>query len=203
MTEEEARMKEDNEYIKRYQEAYMHAAKCGLRERFAKSYAKTKAENPEAIKHVKTTQGTLEYFIDWEVTEGSIVMLNSKTTSLYHKMKYKTHPDADKCGVFFAFNKKQFDKGYDHLVELGFISKGDKICQCKNSAFGTKESLDAFFDFYKNCNKNIQKKCDPQEIYFYEYNNYECMYSWNGDEDAYNIIVELWGEETAKTITRI
>ena len=29
------------------------------------------------------------------------------------------------------------------------------------------------------------------------------MYAWGDDKEAYDIIVELWGEETAKTITRI
>ena len=203
MTEEEARMKEDNEYIKCYQEAYMHAEKCGLEERFAKSYAKTKAEDPEAIKHVKTTQGTLEYFIDWEVTEGSVVMLNPKTTSLYHELRYDTHPDVDEYGVFFAFNQEQFDKGYNHLVELGFISNGDKISMGNGGVYGTPESIKAFLDFYENRDKEIPTKCDPQEAYFFEYNNFESMIAWDGDKDAYNTIVNLWGEDVAKTIIRI
>ena len=64
MNEEEAKLKEDNEYIMNYQDAYIHAKNCGLKERFAKSYARTKAKNPQAIRHIQTTKGTLEYFID-------------------------------------------------------------------------------------------------------------------------------------------
>lgn len=75
MNEEEAKLKEDNEYIMKYQDAYIHAKNCGLKERFAKSYARTKAKNPQAIRHIQTTKGTLEYFIDWSCTEGCVVML--------------------------------------------------------------------------------------------------------------------------------
>ncbi len=181
---------------------YQFAISCGLNDRFAKSYEITKHDIPNAIKSVKTTKGTLIYFVDWLCTEGSVVMLNPKTIKYYQGTK-DTHPDCDKYGVFFAFTDKQYDEGYNHLVDLGFISKGDKICQCKNGAFGTKESLDAFFDFYIQRDEDIPKKCDPQEVYFYEYNNYECMYAWDGDKEAYNTIVDLWGEDVAKTIVRL
>lgn len=202
MNEEEAKLKEDNEYIKRYQEAYKYADKCGLRESFCKSYAKVKTEKPQSIKTIQTTKGNLEYYIDWEVTEGSVVMLNPQTIRFYQKTK-DTHPDADEYGIFFAFNREQFDKGYKHLVELGFIKDGDKIQVSGMGAYGTKESLDAFYDFYRNRDKLIPEKCDPQEVYFYEYNNYECMYAWDGDKDAYNTIVDIWGEDVAKRIIRL
>ena len=182
---------------------YQYAIKCGLDVRFAKSYAITKRENPDAIKSVKTTQGTLIYFVDWICTDGSVVMLNPKTTSLYHELRYDTHPDVDKYGVFFAFNQEQFDEGYNHLVELGFISNGDKISMGNGGVYGTPESIKAFLDFYEKRYKEIPTKCDPQEAYFFEYNNYESMIAWDGDKDAYNTIVNLWGEDVAKTIIRI
>lgn len=159
MNEEEAKLKEDNEYIMKYQDAYIHAKNCGLKERFAKSYARTKAKNPQAIRHIQTTKGTLEYFIDWSCTEGCVVMLNAKTVSFYYNARYKTHPDADRYKTFF--------------------------------------------DYFAKRDEEIKANCDPQEVYFFEYNNCECMYAWEGDKEAYDIIVELWGEETAKTITRI
>lgn len=113
------------------------------------------------------------------------------------------HPNVDKYGVFFAFNKKQFDEGYNHLVELGFIKEGDKIQVSELGAYGTRESLDNFFDFYRNRLRDIPTKCDPQEIYFYEYNNYECMFAWDGDKDAYNMIVDIFGKDVAKKIVRL
>lgn len=105
--------------------------------------------------------------------------------------------------MFFAFSDQQFEEGYHRLADRRFISKGDKISQRKNGAYGTQNSLKAFFDFYATRDKKIKAECDPQEVYFFEYNNCECMYACGGDKEAYDIIVELWGEETAKTITRI
>lgn len=188
---------------KNYKDAFTYAMRCGLNSKFANSYAKTLTEDPHNVGHVKTTKGNnLTYFIDWNVTEGCVVMLNAKTLSTYNKI-HNAHPKDDECGIFFAFNEKQFNDGYNHLVELGFIKDGDKLQVSDLGAYGTKESLDKFFGFYANRDKDIPKICDPQEVYFLEYNNHECMYAWDGDKDAYNTIVELFGEEVAKTIKRL
>ena len=69
--------------------------------------------------------------------------------------------------------------------------------------FGTKDGLAAFFKFYDDSRAAIPKECDPQEVYFYEYNNHECMIAWDGDKEAYDLIVGYWGEEVAKTIERL
>lgn len=90
------------------------------------------------------------------------------------------------------------------MVELGHIKDGDKICQDKDTgAFGTKDGLAEFFKFYDDSRAAIPKECDPQEVYFYEYNNHECMIAWDGDKEAYDLIVGYWGEEVAKTIERL
>ena len=59
------------------------------------------------------------------------------------------------------------------------------------------------FKFYDDSRAAIPKECDPQEVYFYEYNNHECMIAWDGDKEAYDLIVGYWGEEVAKTIERL
>ena len=186
-----------------YQDAFTYAMRCGLNSKFANSYAKTLTEDSCNVGKVTTPHGNkLTYFIDWNVTEGSVVMVNPHTINYYKECK-NAHPNGDKYGVFFAFSREQFDKGYKHLVELGFIQNGDKIQVSDMGAYGTKESLDAFFDFYRNRDKNIPIKCDPQEVYFYEYNNYECMYAGDGDKEAYNEVVRLVGEDVAKTRKRV
>lgn len=162
-----------------------------------------KVINPEDIKTIKTTRGKLRFYRDWDNYEGGVVMLNAQTIDRYKAIQDE-HPDADKCGVLFAFSKEQFNKGYRHLVELGHIKDGDKIMQDKDSgAFGTDKGLKEFFNFYDNSRAAIPKECDPQEVYFYEYNNHECMFSWEGDEDAINIVLRYWGEEVAKNIFRL
>lgn len=83
------------------------------------------------IKTVKTTRGELRYYRDWGNYDGGVVMLNAQTIDRYKAIKNE-HPDADKCGVFFAFSREQFAEGYKHLVELGHIKDGDKICQDKD-----------------------------------------------------------------------
>lgn len=125
------------------------------------------------IKTVKTTRGELRYYRDWGNYDGGVVMLNAQTIDRYKAIKNE-HPDADKCGVFFAFSREQFAEGYKRLVELGHIKDGDKICQDKDTgAFGTKDGLAAFFKFYDDSRAAIPKECDPQEVYFWFIRHFE------------------------------
>lgn len=41
-----------------------------------------------------------------------------------------------------------------------------------------------------------------REVYFYEYNNHECMIDWDGDLSAIRIIIDIWGVAIAEKITR-
>ena len=50
--------------------------------------------------------------------------------------------------------------------------------------------------------KRVKQECDPQEVYCYEFNNYECMLSWDGDEQAIRLIIDYYGVETARTVRR-
>lgn len=151
---------------------------------------------------IQTTKGELQYFRDWDNMEGGINMINPVTVDRYLEIKHM-HPDADQCGVFFAFSNSQFKEGYDHLVELGHIQKGDKVVQTGiGGMFGTKEGIDKFLDFYEDRNKDVVAECDPQEVYFYEYNNHESMIAWDGDLEAIKIIIDIFGADVARKITR-
>lgn len=154
------------------------------------------------IRTVKTTRGELQYYRDWDRYDGGIVMMNPQTVKRYKEIQDE-HPDADKCGVFFAFSDQQFAEGYGRLVELGLIKDGDKVLRGPAGAFGTKAGFDKFFGFYDEREKKVKDECDPQEVYFYEYNNHECMIAWDGDLDAIRIIERIWGEETTRNIKRI
>lgn len=153
------------------------------------------------VKTITTTKGELQYYRDWG-SDGLVRMLNPQTIKRYIEIR-EMHPDCDEYGVFFAFNHEQFIKGYKRLVELGFIKGGDKVCQGGSGVLGSKDSIDRFYQFYEDRTKRVAEECDPQEVYFYEYNNHECMISWDGDKDAIELIELYWGEETAKTIKRI
>lgn len=150
---------------------------------------------------INTTKGELRYYRDWDNYEGGIVMMNAQTVKRYLEIKDQ-HPDADECGVFFAFSNQQFSEGYRHLVELGHIKDGDKVVRGFGSSFGTKEGLYKFFKFYEDRDTPIREECDPQEVYFYEYNNHESMIAWDGDLEAIKIIISIWGADVARNIKR-
>lgn len=153
------------------------------------------------IQTIKTTRGELKYYRDWDNMEGGIVMLNAQTIKRYREIRDQ-HPNADEYGVFFAFSKEQFDEGYRHIVELGHIKDGDKIAGGLGGSFGTKEGLDKFFKFYEDRETPIRDECDPQEVYFYEYNNHESQIAWDGDLEAIKIIIDIWGADIARNIKR-
>lgn len=155
----------------------------------------------EMLEPITTAHGVLEVWRDWDC-EGAIGMKGAKTIKRYKELSDE-HPDSDKYGIFFAFSKEQYEEGKARMKELGFYKDGQKIYSFGMGGYGTsKELIDAFFNFYAERSKLMAKECDPQEVYIYEYNNHECMLSWDGDEPAYKIIVEMYGEEIAKSITR-
>lgn len=155
----------------------------------------------EKVLTIKTTVGELKYFRDWDNTEGGIVMLNPQTIKRYKEIQNQ-HPDCDDYGVWFAFNREQYDKGFNHVKLIGKIDENSKIQYCSSGLYGTHEGITAFFDFYENRDNKITEECDPQEVYFYEYNNHECMYDWDGDREALKLIIEYFGVEAAKAIKR-
>ena len=67
---------------------------------------------------------------------------------------------------------------------------------------GTQEGITDYLKQYDEPERRIKEECNPQEVYFYEYNNHECMIAWDGDLDAIKIIIARWGVEVAKTIKR-
>ena len=47
------------------------------------------------------------------------------------------------------------------------------------------------------------QECDPQEVYFYEFNNHECMYAFDGDDEAMELVIKIFGVEKAKQVNRV
>ncbi|MDR0206290.1 MAG: hypothetical protein LBI45_03400 [Bacteroidales bacterium] len=108
---------------------------------------------------------------------------------------YVEKPSLDKC--FFAFSKTQFEQG---KAEAG-IGEDEKIYQDSCGLYGTKEGLNAVYAFYEAKNKRIAAKCDPQDIYNFEWANHECMITYD-DEEAIQIVIDYFGVEMAKTVER-
>lgn len=155
----------------------------------------------EEIKTTTTPLGhQLQYYQEWEKSEGSIWMKNAKTIDRYIELK-NDQPDAE--GVFFAFSKKQFEEGVDQLIQKGQFQPGGKLLSVGSGMFGTKEGLDKYFKHCENREELIKKECDPQEVYFYEFNNHESMIDWDGDKCAIEIVCDLWGKDVAKSLVRL
>lgn len=68
--------------------------------------------------------------------------------------------------------------------------------------FATKDGAKRLFTFYDSINDKIRTECNPQEIYFYLYNNHESMFAWDGDLEAIKIIIGIWGADVARNIKR-
>lgn len=130
-------------------------------------------------------------------------MLNPQTIERYHEIQTQHH-NCDKLGVFFAFSNEQFDEAIERLTKLGKINEKTEIKYVKHGMglYGTSEGLDAYFTFYEHRKRLVKDDCDPQEVYLYEYDNFESMYAWDGDEEAIKVILSYWGVDTAKKIKR-
>lgn len=132
--------------------------------------------------------------------DGVLVINGAQTLQKYQQIRYGK--DAPMEGCFFAFDKQQFEEGYEQIKHL--LGENEKIVSVGHGTgmFGVRKYVDRVFDFYDNKNKLIREECDPQEVYYYEWNNYETCYTID-DEKAIKIIIDIWGVEVAKTIKRI
>lgn len=150
---------------------------------------------------IQTKYGVLEYYQDWKEWEGGIRMLNPQTINRYTELKSQ-HPDALEYDMFFAFNNEQFAEGYAKLIERGSIKEGDKVCSYGAGMYGKSGSYQKMSEFYEDRNKKIAEECDPQEAYFYEFNNYESSINYEGDTEAIKRIIDIWGADVASKIKR-
>lgn len=137
------------------------------------------------------------YYQNWE-QEGHIVIEQPKTVELYHKLKYDDQPPAG--DYFWAFSQEQFDRAIKdkHLEEANIV----RVSGC-GGLYGTSKAIADLEAYYVSVAKRIKNECNPQEVYFWEYNNHECMYSYEGDESAIQLIIDYWGADVARTIVRI
>ena len=135
-----------------------------------------------------------------ENSDGAIVMVEPKTIQRYIELK-KEEPDSRKYGVFFAFGDDQFKQGMDMLKSKGYLKEGEKVCSVGAGMYGVRKEIDRYFEFFEQRGKKIAKECNAQEVYFYEWNNHECMYA--DDDEVVKLIVSYFGKETAHQVKRV
>lgn len=139
---------------------------------------------------------------NWD-REGALDMINACTIEHYRELidQKNNMVNGEKEGIFFAFDNDQFDAGYNRVKHL--LEEGEKVIKCRYGLFGVKRCLDAWFKRMAEIDKKIADECDPQEVYCYEYNNYECMFDgYEGDRNAFELVRDLFGAEIAGTIRR-
>lgn len=84
---------------------------------------------------------------------------------------------------FFAFDKRQFNEGVEkHNLQ------GKKIFSGIGGLYGTQEGIQKLYDDYDAIGKQVTEQCSPQEVYDYEFINYECGYI-NDDTEAMKIVI--------------
>lgn len=111
------------------------------------------------------------------------------------------HPEYHK-GFFFAFSKKQVEEGKEALMKNGTWKEGQEIVHYGFGMFATPEGIKYVEEFYENRYKMMREECDPQEVYDYEYENHESFISLEGDRDAMELCISIFGEEIASKIKR-
>lgn len=150
---------------------------------------------------IKTLPSGLQYSRDCGEFDGCVVMHNAKTIKRYKELeeeKYTT--DCYRYDCFFAFSNQQFAEG---LKKIRPLKEGEKLVCDGAGMYGTRDGIDKFFAAYDEIDKRIKQECDPQEVYFYEFNNNESMISWDGDAEPMKIITRIWGKEVADNIVRL
>lgn len=140
-----------------------------------------------------------EFAPNWD-NDGVLEYKNAKTLKRYRELRdEQSHVDVKKFDVFFAFSNEQFAEG---LKSIRPLADGEKLVRIGGGGFGTKDGAKRLFEFYESIDEKIKSECDPQEVYVYEYNNYECCIAWDGDLEAIKIVLSLFGEEAARNIKR-
>ena len=133
---------------------------------------------------------------DWN-RDGFLVISDAKTLDRYEELEKQKHEVSDK-EIFFAFSDEQLQEG---LKKSGLSS--EQIYHFGAGMFGTIEGHDRLYNKIKAIDENIRKECDPKEVYWYEYNNHESFINWEGDTDAWNKVLHIFGEEICSTIHRL
>ena len=102
------------------------------------------------------------------------------------KEKARTMP---MVGIFYAFDNEQFVKG---CIECGYLKAGQTIDDFKKSdikligdgfgGYGTREAFDNRNKQYEEIDNEIRQRCQPDDIFRYEFWNYECYYTMDYED---------------------
>lgn len=153
------------------------------------------------MEHITTNRATGATMRINHDNDGYLECEGMKTIGRYKELKEEW--DNRKLSLFYAFNNQQFEEGKEELRKKGLYEEGEKIYSLGAGAYSTKKGLDIFFGELEEHNRRIRTECDPQEVYWFEYNNHESFISWDGDDEPMRIIISIWGSKAAGSIRRL
>lgn len=136
---------------------------------------------------------------NWD-NDGMLEWHNAATLSEYHRLnEERNNCDLKKFDMFCAFSDEQFAQNSKTIRPL---REGEKYVNFGAGVFGTRDGIERYLAYSEDIDRQIRERCDPQEIYCYEFNNYESCIAYDGDLNAIRLIIGLFGSETAATIKR-
>lgn len=139
-----------------------------------------------------------EFSQNWE-NDGMLVLKNAKTLNCYHELcKERDETDVSKFRCFFAFSKKQLEQGQMSIN----LKPNERLVSFGVGGFGVEDGVNKYFAYLHEVLNRIKTECDPQEVYCYEFNNYESFIAFDGDVNAIRLIEAIWGQETASKVKR-
>lgn len=136
---------------------------------------------------------------DWD-NDGMVQYHNAQTLSEYHRLSEENrNADLSKFDMFCAFSDEQFERNRKTIRPL---TEGEKYVSFGAGVFGTRDGIERYLKFSEEIDRLIAERCDPQEVYCHEFNNYESCIAYDGDANAIRLIIELFGVERAATVKR-
>lgn len=124
----------------------------------------------------------------------------------YMRIAYEDVREPKMHECFFAFGKEQFQDAIKahHLEEA--LRQG-RIRSGGAGLYGTLEGLRRLHEDHLRLEVEqrvalTQTGVTPQDCYLAEYDNYECMYSWDGDVDALRRVAFWFGADACRRIRR-
>ena len=137
---------------------------------------------------------------DWE-NDGILRWKDAQTLDLYNELEEQLgqKPKGFEDEIFFAFSEEQFREG---MAKIPADAKGLEIFRFTGGGFGTERAIKALSEHEDAIYKRIETECDPQEVYYYEFNNFESFISWDGDSEAIRKVMYYFGDDVARTIKR-
>lgn len=149
------------------------------------------------MKYKKTSNGIKYYINDWGCVCTPVKM---RTVKRYRELKdERSKVDCYQYKCFYAFSEKQVEEG----KKKAKIAADEKVYSAGDFGLcGTSDGIDAYIAALAAYRPKIKAECDPQEVYFEEYNNHECGYAGD-DKEAFGIVKDIYGEDIAKKITRV